>query len=304
MSGREPAWRLAIAELLETTEEVPAGNDRTAGYLLTPLGARVNRCLIAGTVTPAESRSGPDGTPFLRARLTDPTGSIDLSAGRFHPRAMTELRSIEIAGPAIVVGKPNRFATRDGRTLLSIRVESLRSCTPAQARDSEEAAADHLDSRLRLRERLLASPGAPDPALADGVPLRWVSAQREAILRYPSVETGRFRSVVDLLRNLGPVAPSVRPASEPGEPPVRVLRRDPPPVPPSRPALPLEAELLLSTVEQLSERSEDGYADLESVARRAAAQGIPEERSTELLRRLEGEGILEEPLQGKLRRAA
>ena len=55
MTVREPAWRVLAQEFLSALEEEKGTGDRAATYLLSPLGARMNRVLLVGTLGPVES---------------------------------------------------------------------------------------------------------------------------------------------------------------------------------------------------------------------------------------------------------
>jgi hypothetical protein len=61
--------------------------------------------------------------------------------------------------------------------------------------------------------------------------------------------------------------------------------------------------IFLDLVDELSEVSADGYADLREAVQMAGGRGIGEHRVEEILGALEEGGVLEEPIVGKLRRA-
>jgi RPA family protein len=52
MSGRETAWRVLAQEFGASIEEEKGVGERAASYLLSPLGARMNRVLVAGVLSP------------------------------------------------------------------------------------------------------------------------------------------------------------------------------------------------------------------------------------------------------------
>ncbi|MFY9716345.1 MAG: hypothetical protein WAK40_00175, partial [Thermoplasmata archaeon] len=64
-----------------------------------------------------------------------------------------------------------------------------------------------------------------------------------------------------------------------------------------------DESLFLGYVDELSDHSVDGYADLKDVLARIAQQGVRGDRAEAVLNRLEEGGVLEEPIVGKLRRA-
>src|SRR3989442_5349547 len=84
--NREVAWRLFAGEYNESNFEVGGGGDRAPTYVVTPLGARVNRLFVVGVLTDVEN-VGTDGQPMWRARVSDPTGALPLYAGPYPPEA-------------------------------------------------------------------------------------------------------------------------------------------------------------------------------------------------------------------------
>ena len=48
---RETAWRVFANELNTSTLEIKATEEKMPSYLVSPLGAKINRVLVAGTLT-------------------------------------------------------------------------------------------------------------------------------------------------------------------------------------------------------------------------------------------------------------
>jgi len=187
VSGRETAWRVLALELNAATEEEKGTGEKSASYLLSPLGARMSRVLVAGTLAPAEPAGKPDGPPFLRARLADPTGTISVTAGSFQPRALAQLRAHQEPSLALVVGKVNLFRGRDGNGYVSVRAEGLH---PISEHVYHEQLAETLGQtlqRLELVKRIASDATTDDAALrVDGHPAAWIRAARAAKARYPA----------------------------------------------------------------------------------------------------------------------
>ncbi|MCI4350149.1 MAG: hypothetical protein L3K15_01360 [Thermoplasmata archaeon] len=304
MSRREPAWRVLAVEFNAAVEEEKGAGEKAASYLLSPLGARMSRVLVAGTLTPAEPVGRPEGAPFLRARLADPTGTVSVTAGSFQPRAMALLRAHAEPGLALVVGRVNLFRGRDGNAYVSVRAEGLRSLRVEAYRAQLAETLRHTLDRIDLVRRLAAAPSETDAAIvADGVPAAWVRAARASKLRYPAVDATRFRTpLTSVVAALGPTTPPARP--EPSRGSVRITRSPPPAPAAARSAAEqAEASAFLDVIDGLAEGSIDGYADLRDAVRAAAGRGVTAERAEELLNFLEEDGVLEEPIVGKLRRA-
>jgi len=306
VSLREAAWRVTARELEGSLEEEKGSGERAASYLLSPFGARMNRVLVVGSLTPAEPIGRDEAQTFWRARLSDPTGAVAVTAGSFQPRAMAQLRAAPAPRPALVVGKVHLYRGRDGVGYVSVRAEGLRSLSETEERGFLTDTVRQTLDRLDLVERI--EKGAAlteEERRRDGIPSSWVRAAREALQRYPNVDRPAFRRELRaVVRRVGgdlaPEAPRAPPAT------VTVVRA-PPPKPPAAPPTAeerAEESVFLDLLDEVAEVSVDGYADLKEVLTRIAARGLVSERAETVLNRLEEEGVVEEPIVGKLRRAA
>ncbi|MGA7923204.1 MAG: hypothetical protein WCA77_04435 [Thermoplasmata archaeon] len=306
MTGREPAWRVVARELTSSTEEEKGTGDRAATYLITPLGARANRVLLVGTLGAAERVGRDEAMPFYRAPLSDPTGQIPVTAGSFQPRALNTLRSLEGPRPALVVGKSHLYRGRDGLAYPSIRAEAIRALDPEEHQALALDVLDQVTRRFDLMRRVgrAAARGEPEPVLP-GVPEEWLNGVRLARARYPSFDVESLRP--SLTAYLGELL-------HPGDVPSRGVTSSPgsvtithsPPTPSRAPASEAERaqeSVFLGLIDELSEGSLDGYADLKDVVQLATSRGLSEAMSEALLNRLEEGGAVEEPIVGKLRRA-
>ncbi|MFZ0891607.1 MAG: hypothetical protein WB778_06945 [Thermoplasmata archaeon] len=308
MTGRELAWRVLAQEVTASVEEERGAGDRATSYVLSPLGARMNRVLVAGTLAPAESIGREESQPFFRARLSDPTGSLSVTAGGFQPRAVAELRAISENTSAMVVGKVRLFRGRDGVGYTSVRAEAIQRLEDAPLGGFFAEAARQTLDRIDLVERLRGEPMLPESTLLEaGYPLVWVRAARDAVSRYPNVDRSTFRqgvaTVVDVFSGRGrSPAPSTSAPS-----PAVTITRTPAPSAPVRPVLSAadraEEAALLDLLDELMDNSADGYAELKELIARLLRRGVPAERAEAIVNRLEETGVLEEPIVGRLRRA-
>ena len=306
MALRECAWRVSARELESSLEEERGSGDRAAGYLLSPFGARMNRVVVAGTLSPAEPVGREEAQTFWRARLTDPTGAVAITAGSFQPRAMAQLRTARESRPAIVVGKVHLYRGRDGVGYVSVRAEAVRSVSETDERAVLADTVRHTLDRLDLVERLEKSPSTSEEELrSDGIPSTWVRAAHESLRRYPNADRAAFRR--ELLSAVRRIAGESGPVAAPSSPPstVTVTRALParPVNPPPSAAERAEESVFLDLLDEITEVSVDGYADVKEVLNRLEAQGLVAERAETVLSRLEEEGVIEEPIVGKLRRA-
>jgi RPA family protein len=305
MARREPAWRVTAREIESSLEEERGVGERAAGYVLSPFGSRMNRVVLAGALSPAEPVGRDEPPTFWRARLSDPTGAVAVTAGSFQPRAMAQLRAARESRPAIVVGKVHLYRGRDAVAYVSVRAEAVRSVAEHDERAVLADIVRHTLDRLDLLERLEKEPGVPEETLRrDGTPSAWIHAARDSLRRYPSVDRAAFRRelAVAVRRVAGEPGP---PRTAPTPTTVTITRSPPsrPPPPPPTAAEREEEAVFLTLLDEIAEVSVDGYADLREVLSRLEAQGVVGDRAETVLNRLEEEGVVEEPIVGKLRRA-
>ncbi|HUJ78402.1 MAG TPA: hypothetical protein VLX64_05270 [Thermoplasmata archaeon] len=306
MALREVAWRVSARELESSLEEEKGSGDRPVGHVLSPFGARMNRVLIAGTLSPPEPLGREEPPTFWRSRFSDPTGSVAVTAGGFQPRAMAQLRAVSAPRPSIVVGKVHLYRGRDGVATVSVRAEAIRGVAETEERAAVADIVRQTLDRLDLMERLEKEPTVSDDELArSGAPRPWVRAARDSLRRYPNVDRPGFRHELRaaVRRVAGDSGPEVPAAAPP--PTVRVTRASPPPPPRTPPTDDERADesVFLDLVDELSDHSVDGYADLKDVLAQIALRGVHSERAEAVLARLEEGGAIEEPIVGKLRRA-
>ncbi|MGQ9586940.1 MAG: RPA family protein [Thermoplasmata archaeon] len=215
MNLREVAWRVFAEEYNSSLLEHRGEGEKPVSYVITPLGAKVNRMLVVGVVTDVED-VGEEGRPRYRARVTDPTGTFYISAGEYQPAAAMALSKISPPAFAAVVGKSRAYSPEEGVKYLSIRPERIRE-VEAEARDywvleaakSTLVRIDAIEEGLAMAQPTVAELmrlGYPEP-LADGV-LR-------AIEHYKDIDVDRFRNMIrDALRSILPESKAERAAEK------------------------------------------------------------------------------------------
>lgn len=205
MNAREVSWRVFAEEYGSSTMEHQGEGEKPVSYVVTPLGARINRMLVVGVITEIED-VGDDDKPRYRARLADPTGTFYISAGEYQPEAAAALAKMSVPAFAAVVGKSRAYSPEEGVKYLSIRPERIRE-VDASARDywiletarSTLARMDAMGEAAKMAQPTageITRLGFPE-GLADGVLL--------AAEHYKDIDLDRFRNVVrDALRTVLP----------------------------------------------------------------------------------------------------
>ena len=218
MNAREVSWRVFAEEYASSTMEHSGEGDKPVSYIVTPLGARINRMLVVGVITEIEN-VGEEDKPRYRARLSDLTGTFYISAGEYQPEAAAALSKMSPPTFAAVVGKSRAYSPEEGVKYLSIRPERIKEVDEAtrdywilETARSTLARIDAVDEAGKMGSPTVGEMtrlGIPE-GLAEGVLL--------ATDYYKDVDLERFRGVVkDALRTVLPEED--RPAREGPEAP-------------------------------------------------------------------------------------
>jgi len=120
---REAAWRVFASEYNDATIEIKGEGEKTPSYVVTPLGAKVNRLFVIGVLTDVENVS--EGGDLVRAHISDPTGVFTLYSGQYQQESTTALSNIEVPAYVAVVGKARTYTPEEGTLYVSIRPETV-----------------------------------------------------------------------------------------------------------------------------------------------------------------------------------
>jgi len=120
---REAAWRVFAGEYNDTTVEIKGEGEMAPSYVVTPLGAKINRLFVIGVLTDVEQVSGSG--EFIRAHVSDPTGVFTLYSGQYQQEATTALSNIEVPAFVAIVGKARTYIPEEGTLYVSIRPEKV-----------------------------------------------------------------------------------------------------------------------------------------------------------------------------------
>lgn len=125
MNARETAWRLFSSELNNATYEIKGTDEKSPSYVVTHLGAMVNRVLIAGVLTEKEN-VGSEDEPMWRGRIQDTSsGNFYINIGKYQPEAAAAIADIEAPEYVAIVGKVRTYTTNDERVFVSVRPELI-----------------------------------------------------------------------------------------------------------------------------------------------------------------------------------
>ncbi|MDW5563781.1 MAG: glycerol dehydrogenase [Methanomassiliicoccus sp.] len=294
MKTREVAWRVFASEYNASTLEIKGEGEKAPSYVVTPLGAMVNRVFIVGLLTDLQNL-GTEGEPYWRALLSDGMNKYYLFAGKYNPEATLMLSKLQPPAYVAVVGKTRTYSPEEGKIFVSIRPEKIIQVDDDIKDNWVLEAARSTLKRIDCMEEAMQmeSPTADElvklgysPALAEGVV--------RALPHYKDVELNRYRGMVlEALEQLLPERsgqlpiPADMPSAGPEEIEDEGDDGD-------------KEELVLKLIDRLDTNKKG--APLADLIREAAKSGIGEAELEEINNSLLDKGLIYEPTIGKMKR--
>jgi len=292
MMSREVAWRVFAAEFNSSSCEIKGEGEKTPSYLISPLGAKINRIFVVGVLTDNEN-VGNDNEPVWRAKITDPTGTFYMTAGQYQPEASMVLAKLQPPCFVAVVGKFRTYSPEEGKLYVSIRPERVGK-VEAPIRDGWvlETCRATLDRISAMGEAMKLGEPTVDKLMQIGFSKPLAEGAVESVGHYHPSDLTRYRSMVaDALKFLlpeyqtGPEMPMD--TSSPEE--IDVDEED---------DVDKEA-LVLSMIESLD--SGRGAA-WDEVVQKAKGQNIDREELDSIANSLLDKGFVYEPVLGRMRK--
>ncbi len=290
--NREIAWRVFAGEYNDATKDVSDGGERSPSYLVTPLGAKINRLFVVGVLTDVENVA-TDEAPMWRARLQDPTGTYHVYAGQYQPEASAALAKLKPPAFVAVTGKSRIYTPDSGGTYTSIRPETVKVVDEALRDYWILDACRSLKKRLEaLREAYKMDPVTKEELAALGIKPAAAEGILAAVEHYGKVDLSRYSAMLaDAVRYL---LPEFQPArgedAGPGEAPAKAADAE-------REAL---GQAVLGIIGELDM---DGKgASWDGILARATKAGVDKDGLEEVINSLLDKGLVYEPILGRMKK--
>jgi len=192
---REPAWRVFAAEYNEANHVIEGRGEKKPRYVLTPLGAKVNRLFIAGVLTDVEE-IGAEGIR-RRARISDPTGIHVVYAEAFEPEVASILADMEVPSYIAVVGKVRIYEPEENVLYVSARAEKAKEVSE-EVRDHWiiEACRGTLVRINAMRDALSMNEATPKQLRELGYPPAVAEGVSEALKVYKDIDVEQYEMMV------------------------------------------------------------------------------------------------------------
>lgn len=196
--ARQSAVRIFAQEYSESSLIERGVGEYDPSFVITKLGAKVNRCLVCGGLERMERRDGDSG-PFYRGQVRDPSGTHYFDVAPFqpelHPDAEELLARFETGDSVLIsiVGRQKSNESEDGGIFTSIRAESF---TEIDLEAYKSWLVEAADATLRRLEAYSSSQGAElteDGLRVAGIPSDLVSGMLKSREHYSDFDTEAYR---------------------------------------------------------------------------------------------------------------
>ena len=129
---RQPALHMFASEYGESTLSEKGSGEFDPSFVITKLGSRVNRVIVAGLLERIEGRDVANGSVIYQGQLRDPSGINYFSVGDYVSDSVKEMTiqlsaRLESGEPILVlmVAKTRLYQTEEGAIYTSLRPEEM-----------------------------------------------------------------------------------------------------------------------------------------------------------------------------------
>ena len=197
-SPRQTAIRMLAQEYSDASLTEMGTGEFDPSFVITKLGARVNRALVAGVIDRLERRDGDNG-PSYSGHIRDPTGNHVFNIAPFqeemHPEAEELLARFESGDRFLMslVGKARWFETEDGGVFTSLRVEQLAIIDKERYSRWLVEAAEATLRRMKSYEDSVGLDANSSALIDGGIPVDIANGMAQARSHYPEFDLENYR---------------------------------------------------------------------------------------------------------------
>ncbi len=197
---RQPALPLLASEFGESTLHQQGSGEYDPLFLITKLGAKVNRVIVAGLLERLEPRETANGATIWQGQIRDPSGTHYFSVGDYAPESMREL-TVQLSsriddGEVIMLmmtAKARYFQTDEGAVYTSLRPEEAAVISRTVYREWLVRAAKSMLTRIDAHEKSINSEKSIDSLAKAGVPENLIEGLLLAGEHYGEIDTESYR---------------------------------------------------------------------------------------------------------------
>jgi RPA family protein len=294
---RQPSWIMLASEFGESTLNEKGTGEFDPTFVITKLGAKVNRVTVSGLVERLELRETSNGSQMYQGQLRDPSGLHYFSVGEYASESMREfivqlLNKVESGEPILLsmTAKARWYQTDEGAVYTSLRPEEAAIVSRERYASWLVRACAATLSRLDQHQKSLNCEPTKEAMLSEGISPEMVDGLLAAQPHYGQIDTEGYRL-------------NVMQALDIAEGKMAAATTAPPTLSLSEPASDDDAsgddEELQSVILECIQAMDNGEGvDFESLVRNLSARGFTREQSEAELDSMSDEGVLHEPRFG------
>jgi len=203
--ARQSAIRIFAQEYMDASLPEEGLGEFDPSFVITKLGARVNRALVAGVIDRIERREGESG-PNYSGVIRDPSGTHRFSIASFQPELHPEIEEYLHRFDSgdrflmMLVGRARWFESEDGGVFTSFRAEEFCEIDTERYANWLVETADATLSRLDSYEKSLEADLDENSMKSAGVSDYLINGLIQARTHYGDFDTENYR--VGVLQSL------------------------------------------------------------------------------------------------------
>ena len=196
--ARQSAIRIFAQEYMDASLPEEGAGEFDPSFVVTKLGAKINRALVAGVIDRIERREGESG-PNYSGVLRDPSGTHRFSVAAFQPELHADIEELLHRFDSgdrflmMLVGRARWFESEDGGVFTSFRAEEFCVVDTQRYTNWLVETADATLRRLDAYEASIESDLTASALQSSGVPMDLVDGLILARGHYGEFDTENYR---------------------------------------------------------------------------------------------------------------
>ena len=216
---------MLASEFGESTLHQQGSGEFDPLFLITKLGAKVNRLVVAGLLERLEPRETSNGATLWQGQIRDPSGLHYFSVGDYAPESMREF-TVQLSSRIddgetimlIMIAKARYFQSEEGAVYTSLRPEEAAVITRSTYCEWLVKAAEGMLTRMDTQEKSVSLEKSVDALRTGGIPEHLCESILLANEHYGEIDLETYRlnimQTLDIAENRIPSATTPAPAPQ------------------------------------------------------------------------------------------
>jgi len=216
---------MLASEFGESTLNQQGSGEFDPLFVITKLGAKVNRLVVAGLLERLEPRETSNGATLWQGQIRDPSGLHYFSVGDYAPESMREL-TVQLSSRVddgetimlIMTAKARYFQSEEGAVYTSLRPEEAAIISRSTYCEWLVKAADGMLNRISDQEKSVSLEKSLDALRSSGIPEHMCENILLANEHYGDIDLETYRlnimQTLDIAENRVPSAVTPKPAAQ------------------------------------------------------------------------------------------